>query len=494
MSSVFGRIGDVIAQIGDYNTNLVTEVNNLYYTEMRVSANVDVAANTSARHTHSNLTTLNSITAAGSGSIITTDERNKLAGIDDGAEVNAVDSVFGRTGAVVATNGDYTWAQIDKTTSSIADITTRSHTDLTNIGTNTHTQIDNHISSTSNPHSVTAAQVGALTDAPVNTSTYGRSNGAWVVIPAAPVSSVFNRTGAVVAANGDYDTDMVTEGSSNLYYTEARVEANQDVSANTNARHTHSNLSTLDDITNAGSGLIITSTERTRLEGYSVRNVRSGATTLGVTDTEMLSFVGSNGLSVTLTSLVGTGLTITYSLSSTTFVTLLGLTLNSILRVNQIFENTTGSGVTIDGLLIRDAGIPEAAVTAHQAALSIAASQVTNLEQTIQIAFDGEGTVLDVGAQGDVVASFDMTITGWTLLADQTGSIEVDVWADTYANYPPTVADSIVGVNKPTISSDDSAQATGLSWSLTKGDTVRFNIDSVTDITRVTLILSGERS
>jgi hypothetical protein len=42
----------------------------------------------------------------------------------------------------------YTWADIDKTISSIADITTRSHTLLTDIGTNTHAQIDSHITTT----------------------------------------------------------------------------------------------------------------------------------------------------------------------------------------------------------------------------------------------------------------------------------------------------------------------------------------------------------
>jgi len=50
----------------------------------------------------------------------------------DGNPVNmcnagAVDSVFGRTGTVTAQNNDYTWNQVDKTVSSIADITTREY-------------------------------------------------------------------------------------------------------------------------------------------------------------------------------------------------------------------------------------------------------------------------------------------------------------------------------------------------------------------------------
>ena len=42
----------------------------------------------------------------------------------------AVSSVFGRTGAVVAATNDYTWAQVNKSTSSLADIATRSAGDL----------------------------------------------------------------------------------------------------------------------------------------------------------------------------------------------------------------------------------------------------------------------------------------------------------------------------------------------------------------------------
>lgn len=60
----------------------------------------------------------------------------------------AVTSFNTRTGAVTSQTNDYTWAQINKATSSLADITTRSHTLLTDIGTNTHAQIDSHISAT----------------------------------------------------------------------------------------------------------------------------------------------------------------------------------------------------------------------------------------------------------------------------------------------------------------------------------------------------------
>lgn len=98
-----------------------------------------------------------------SGQVLKTNGSGALSWQDDTAGTGAVESVFGRTGIVTAQSNDYTWAQINKTTSSIADIVSRSHTDLTDIGTNTHTQIDTHIASTSNPHSVIASQVSADT-------------------------------------------------------------------------------------------------------------------------------------------------------------------------------------------------------------------------------------------------------------------------------------------------------------------------------------------
>lgn len=55
-----------------------------------------------------------------------------------------------------------------------------------------------------------------------------------------------------------------------------------------------------------------------------------------------------------------------------TFANVLGL------LTNVIGERSAAAGVTVDGLLIKDAGIPEAAVTAHEAALAILESQITD--------------------------------------------------------------------------------------------------------------------
>ncbi|MCX5697582.1 MAG: hypothetical protein NTU54_06430 [Candidatus Omnitrophica bacterium] len=63
----------------------------------------------------------------GAGKVLTSDA-NGLASWQNAT--GNVASVFGRAGAVTAQANDYTWAQIDKTTSSLADITTRSAGDL----------------------------------------------------------------------------------------------------------------------------------------------------------------------------------------------------------------------------------------------------------------------------------------------------------------------------------------------------------------------------
>ncbi len=78
------------------------------------------------------------------------------------------------------------------------------------------------------------------------------------------------------------------------------------------------------------------------------------------------------------------------------------------------------------------------------------------------------------------------------MLADQSGSIVVDIWKDAYANYPPVVGDSITASAKPTITTAVKSQdstLTGWTTSVSAGDTLRFNVDSITTCQRVTLSL-----
>lgn len=121
----------------------------------------------------------------------------------------------------------------------------------------------------------------------------------------------------------------------------------------------------------------------------------------------------------------------------------------------------------------------------------------TSATAAIEVTLDGGGSALTTGVKLDLEVPWNMTITAATLLADQSGSVVVDVWKDSYANYPPTNADSICASAKPTISTATKSQdttLTGWTTTLTEGQTLRFNVDSCTTITRVTLSLKGTRT
>jgi hypothetical protein len=113
---------------------------------------------------------------------------------------------------------------------------------------------------------------------------------------------------------------------------------------------------------------------------------------------------------------------------------------------------------------------------------------------SITFIIDGVCAAIAPGEKGHLEIPFNCTIQRVTMEADQTGSIAVDIWKDTYANFPPTNADSITSATPPTITTAQKSQDSALTnWttSISAGDILAYNVDSCSNITRVTVSLKA---
>lgn len=106
---------------------------------------------------------------------------------------------------------------------------------------------------------------------------------------------------------------------------------------------------------------------------------------------------------------------------------------------------------------------------------------------------DGVGD-LTVGVTAYFEVPNNFTLQRVTLVANTSGCIVLDVWKDTYANFPPTVADTITASAKPTLTSAQKYQdttLTGWTTSWAKGDWIAINIDSFETVKLVTVSFLG---
>lgn len=123
-------------------------------------------------------------------------------------------------------------------------------------------------------------------------------------------------------------------------------------------------------------------------------------------------------------------------------------------------------------------------------------------DRDVVFRFDNAGLPIAPGVLGDLYTTFDGTITGWVLQADQNGALEIDLWLQQYADdSPPTVANSIVAAAPPAIvAGNESASGgdqsptganplTGWTTALTAKSWWRVNCNSAATITRFTLTL-----
>ena len=238
VTSVNTQTGDVVLDTDDISEG----TSNQYYTEARVSANTSVAANT-LKNTYPSadatkvgyitvtqavdLDTLESNVATNNAKIsFDSTSSTKLAGIESGAEVNPTSTDQLSEGS---TNLYYTDARVSANSAVAANtaktgITTQQSADITTNNAKVGITTDQANAITTNSAKV------SFPEAPNDGDSYVRKNQGWESLthPTDAVTSVNGETGVVVL-----DSDDITEGTSNLYFTDARVSANSSVSANT---------------------------------------------------------------------------------------------------------------------------------------------------------------------------------------------------------------------------------------------------------------------
>jgi hypothetical protein len=93
---------------------------------------------------------------------------------------------------------------------------------------------------------------------------------------------------------------------------------------------------------------------------------------------------------------------------------------------------------------------------------------------------------------------YKCSITSVRMISDQPGAVVLDLWVDSFANVPPTDADSITSATPPTIAatnqkSEDTA-LTNWTKDFTAGQIMAINVDSVTTITWVVISIRGKKT
>lgn len=124
--------------------------------------------------------------------------------------------------------------------------------------------------------------------------------------------------------------------------------------------------------------------------------------------------------------------------------------------------------------------------------------QVAGTIYEISRTINGNGFAIAAGlVSGNIAIPETGEISQIVLLSDVDSTTVLDLWLDSYANYPPTVDDSISGTTKIQLSAGKTAKdstLTGWDKTVTRGDIMRVNVDSNDNATNLTLILTITRS
>ncbi len=449
------------SQITDFSEAVDDRVNALLVASGGITLTYDDSANT---------LTIFSASGAGGGSY--TDEE-------------AQDAI----GGILTDSATIAWTYDDATPEIIADVIASgiSHTDIIDIGTNTHAQIDTHIASTSNPHSVTKTQVGLgnvdnTSDATKNAAAVTLTNKT-IDADANTITNIENadiKAAAAIALNKlaavTADRALVSDGSG--FASAATTTATEIgyVNGVTSAIQTQLNGKQASDATLTAlaayntNGLIA----QTAADTFAGRTLTAPAAGITVTD--------GNGVAGNPTLVLANDLSALETLSSS------GVSVRTGTDTWALRTIASGVGVTVangDGV----AGNPTISL----------GSNITS--GSFQFMVEGIGTTIASGASGWVTAPYAGTINttaGWEVEANATGNIVVDIWKVAYASFPPTVSNSITGSEKPTLSNQrintDTNLTTWTSTTFAKGDKLMAYVESASGISQAVVTVYTNRT
>jgi hypothetical protein len=103
---------------------------------------------------------------------------------------------------------------------------------------------------------------------------------------------------------------------------------------------------------------------------------------------------------------------------------------------------------------------------------------------------DGAGSVIGDGIKAYFEIPFDCELVRIRVGADASGSADIDIWKDTFANFPPTVGDTITASTPPSLSSEQTIEDTTLDgWGTTfsEGDWIGIFVENAATITMLTI-------
>lgn len=349
---------------------------------------------------------------------------------------NSIYSFNGRTGAVVPATNDYTWAQINKSTSNIADITTKSHTALTDIGSNTHAQIDTFISSKGAnsglamldsggkvPYSELPSSIMSYLgtwSAATNTPTLADGTGDAGDVYVCNAAGTLNLgSGSLTFAIGDWciyngtiwqkslNSNAVTSVNG---YTGTIILVKSDIGlanvTNDAQLKIASNLSDLNNTTTAKTNLSLNNVENTALSTWAGT---SNITTLGtitngtwhgtgianayLANSGILASTAANGFQISAVSLGGTfALTTPQDLRTTAMPTFAGMTLAGALAMGS---NTITSGA-----------ITSSGISTFNSIVSLGG----NTANYISLYNDGTNNRFNIAGSGNVMFNYNLGV------------------------------------------------------------------------------------